>query len=181
MPERTCSQCGEPSGGAKYCSQPCRSRASYERRRSDPAAWDRYLSRLRARYVPTGNPPGPKPVQSHCDECGCDGKHFAKGLCRRHYYRARWAAGLDGATSSSLILTSMASLYGTVTPKLKQVKCVVTVGLLVDCPWCGVVMAAHSNSGRTCPECSTTVELNPEEVSWVISEAHTTRQSALTA
>lgn len=153
MEERTCPVCDEPLGDARkrYCSRRCQAHGVHVA----------------------------GPTDHQCDRCNA--KHFAKGLCRRHYYRARWAAGLDGATSSALILTGMASLYGTVAPKPKPVKCIVTVGLLVDCPWCGVVMAAHSGSGRTCPECSTTVELNPEEVSWVISEAHTTRRSTLTA
>lgn len=153
MDERTCPACGHPFGDARkrYCSRRCQ-----------------------AHGVHTAGP-----ADRRCDRCA--DKHFAKGLCRRHYYRARYAAGHDGATSKTLILNGMASLHGTGHPKPKPVKCIVTVGLLVDCPWCGVAMASHSDSGRTCPACSTTVELNPEEVSWVISEAHTTRRSTLTA
>ena len=75
----------------------------------------------------------------------------------------------------------MASLHGVSAPKPKPIQCRVTVGVLVDCPACGMGMGAHSASGRTCPHCSTVVELNPEDVEWLISEMRSTRRSQPTA
>ena len=98
--QRPCVQCGEmywpKSTNQKFCSGRCAERAKYERVRSDPDKWSAYLSRVRGRYSPTGNPPGHAPSRFGCEKDGCSGKHFALGLCRSHYRRRRWAEGRDG-------------------------------------------------------------------------------------
>lgn len=109
-----------------------------------------------------------------CGAGDCDRQHYAKGVCRKHHSQNRRAAGLGASKIRSIVLFSMASLYGAAMPKVKPVKCKVTVGLMVECPWCGSFMSGTSSASRYCRACWTTVELNPEEVSWVIYETHST-------
>lgn len=68
----------------------------------------------------------------------------------------------------------MASLHGALFPKPKPIKGRVTIGFMASCPWCDTWMGCTGEAARFCRHCGTTVQLNPEELAWVISEAHST-------
>lgn len=158
---------------ARYCSQRCRGQASYLRKKATPEAWEQYLADCRKRYVPKGRPPGPAPKQVTCGVDGCDAKHLARGMCRKHY-RA-WQYEQDGdKRNPETVIGGMASLFGAYFPKPKPIKVRLTVGVMAYCPWCAATLAATSPTDRYCRGCGTTVVLNEEEVSWVISERRST-------
>lgn len=73
-----------------------------------------------------------------------------------------------------MTLNGVAWLHGVYAPKVKVVRCRVTVGVLADCPRCDTTMGATSPTDRICPACFTTVRLNEEEVEWVTSEKRST-------
>lgn len=170
---RTCPVCEETfeaNGTRRYCTRVCLEKAKYQRLRNDPEKWAKQLESLRARYVP--RPPRPSRKPCAIDDCGY--LSWAKGLCGPHYAKRRRALGLDGPKNPITVIGSTASLYGAYFPKPKRIKVRVTVGVMAFCPWCDALMAASSPIDRTCRKCGTTVTLNAEEVSWVISEKRLT-------
>lgn len=183
MQERTCAECGvtlaEASGRGRQptaCelhlpSSYWRERVKYLRSK-ETGAYARKLAAKRAKYVPTPR----AVVERSCEVGGCSRRHLARGLCSVHYKRARYAEGLDGSATERLVLHGVASLFGASAPKVKPVVCIRTIGLMVECPRCHDLMAGLSPHSRYCPSCWTTVELNPEEVSWVTSEGRLTRR-----
>ena len=120
---------------------------------------------------------GPGPAHL-CEILTCDGKHLAKGLCKKHY-SARHKRLKPTPTRSTVILDCIASLYGMAQPKVKTVDVWIldNGGATVWCPWCGSTMAFALPEFRFCPMCATTVVLNPEELTWVISERLSIRPS----
>ena len=113
-----------------------------------------------------------------CDIPTCERKHLAKGLCKKHY-SARQKRLKPTPTRSTVILDCIASLYGMAQPKVKTVDVWIldNGGATVWCPWCGSTMAFALPEFRFCPMCATTVVLNPEELTWVISERLSIRPS----
>jgi hypothetical protein len=110
---------------------------------------------------------------------GCEQKHLARGMCRKHY-RAWQYANSGDQKNPIQIIGGMASLFGAYFPKPKPIKVRVPVGVMAYCPWCDAVMGAISGGRRFCRNCGTTVVLNPEEVSWVISEKRSIEASTRT-
>jgi hypothetical protein len=108
----------------------------------------------------------------------CDAKHFARGMCRNHYYRDRWAAGLDGSSAQGVTLSAVCHRWATSAPKVKAVSCQLTVGIMPSCPMCDALMSPLSAHHFICRSCWTDAEFNPEEVSWLATSAkHSTIQS----
>lgn len=107
-----------------------------------------------------------------CQVEGCESKHLAKGMCRLHWRRSRYAT--EGRNPTT-VLFAMVSLRGAHLPTVKPVKARVTVGVMVDCPACPDIMAASDPVRRVCRSCGTTALLNEEEVSWLTSERRSTR------
>lgn len=109
-----------------------------------------------------------------CSIPTCERRHLAKGLCSMHYKREQPST----SALPTFLLDCLASLNGISPVKVKPIEIrLVGHGTLVRCPWCSSTMAFTSTAFRTCPMCATTVVLNPEELSWVISETLSTRQS----
>ncbi len=174
MEERTCRDCGDavfkkPGVGRWPVRCPeCRSAngdaAKYDQLRSDPERWSAWLAKRRATYTP--KPPRPLRL---CTVDDCSAKHLARGMCRKHYRSWQWANGEEVAKPTHII-GSMASLHGAYYPKPKMVKVKVATGVLAYCPACTSLMGAVDEEHRYCNSCGTTLTLNMEEVSWVISE-----------
>lgn len=122
-----------------------------------------------------------------CSRPDCVRKHLAGGFCRNHYYKDRRDRGIDDRKNRRVdsppqvaVLTAMASLHGAYFPTPKAVKARVTIGLMVDCPWCPDIMAALNPHDRVCRTCGTTLTLNAEEVEWLTSERRSLRASLQT-
>lgn len=182
MDQPTCPHCGgvvPPAAGKRvriYCSGVCKQRAKdarkMERYRNDPE----FRAVVLARQTKRARAMGVRPMIRRDEQCGsanCEGKHFAKGFCRRHYYADRRNQGLDHGCEL-ILLNAVARLHGVGDAKVKPVKCRVGIGVLVTCPACGATMCAKTPHERTCPACRTTALLNPEEVAWVISARRST-------
>lgn len=196
MPEldgcRVCGLVMEPGAGARerlYCSEPCKNRAKWERRKAvyqaERAAG--MTPRMRAYQTERSRRMGVRPQRTgtleSCRECGGEfegvlGKRYCTVTCREAAAdrRERQRAGL-GET----VLSGTASLFGAYAPKAKPIKVRIAVGALAFCPWCDSMLAAASDTHRACRSCGTTAELNEEEVAWAISEAHSTRTLQPTA
>lgn len=173
-PPRPCAVCEQtfnPDASLqKYCSSRCRERAKYASLKANPERYAAYLARTRTRYTPKP----PRPIRT-CDQAECDGKHLARGMCRKHYRAWQWAQGAE-SPNPAIIIMGMASLHGALFPKLKPIKVRPAVGVMAHCPWCDSLMGATSPVDRACRSCGTTVVLNEEEVSWAISERRSTVQ-----
>lgn len=120
----------------------------------------------------------PRRPKGTCAAADCDRPHLARGLCSLHYRRSR--AERD-QRHPWIVLWASASLRGAYMPKVKRVRAKVTVGVMVACPACGDWMGAPTPTARVCCACGTTLELNPEEVSWATLEKHSTLRSTRTA
>lgn len=183
---RVCGLIMAPGAGSRvrlYCSEPCKNRAKWERRKSvyhaELAAGvtprlrkyqnDRY-HRMGGRSRYTGT------VES-CRECagefeGMLGKVYCTVTCREAAADRRER---ERAGRAEVLLGATASLFGAYFPKPKKIKAWVTVGVMAICPWCEANMTATSLTNRLCRQCGTTAELNQEEVEWVTSEKRLTK------
>jgi hypothetical protein len=182
---RACDECGSSywplAEKQRFCSNPCRERSKYRDRRADPAQWEPYLTRRREKYTPK-----PKPAPRQCSVVSCDAKHFALGLCRKHYRRRRWTQGRDGrdvAAGRRIPVGALAKHYdaeGNFTEEPYAVRVYVEVSGVIfpHCPECGRIMFKIPETDpmdlRDCGSCRLRVNLNAEEVSWVISERRST-------
>ena len=164
---RRCEICGieyaPRADNQLYCSTTCRERAKYRATRTDPDRWAAYLRKARSKYEPR---PRVK-VDRRCEMDGCNERHFAKGLCRSHYYQARWAAGKDGATVATVTLSAMCHRWAATKPKVKRVRCRHTVGIMPECPMCSTLMRSLSGIHFICQSCWVEAEFNAEEVAWL--------------
>ena len=108
-----------------------------------------------------------------CDRPDCERKHCARGLCHKHYYQLRAQEGLD-RTAVTVWLNGVIVRKGKLS-RLESLRCKVTVGLLVECPDCGLCIGGASEYERSCVTCQIVVRLNPEEVAWTIADQHALR------
>lgn len=197
--DRTCGVCGAIYRARgfkqKYCSSGCREKAKYQSVRSDPDRWEQVKSNARARYVPTGRPPGSAPIHVGCAVPGCDRKHCARGLCSKHYYATRRASGetdSKGCTAAPPdLLRALVKRYDESGEFIEE-PWVTTARVRVDsslvrasCPCCnrGYMRAVSPESREfwDCGECRARVRLNQEEVEWLASGKRSMSQSPRTA
>ena len=179
MTYRTCAQCPNvfksPSAARLYCSELCKSRAKWDRRKAvyhqERAAGTvprirAYQKRRRAALGIQTMQTGITGECAHCGDCfaGVLGKVYCSPTCRR---RSKYDAENRNSTT---VIMGTASLHGALFPKPKPIKVRLTCGVMAHCPWCESFMTAASPTYRACLNCGTTVELNQEEVEWAISE-----------
>ena len=162
MQDRMCANCGDAPARRIYCSSRCKDAAGHRRR-----------------YVPT-----PRMfADRRCEVADCDAQYFAKGMCKPHYRRDRWAQGLDGRTNRQreTVLNAMCSRFSAFAPKAKPVRVALTIGIMPTCPSCSGRMAPMTPDHFLCCGCSTDAKFNAEEVSWLASENRSTARSVRTA
>ena len=184
---RSCELCGDVylprSTVQRYCSARCREVVKYRARKADPIRWAAALEQKRRKYTPRPR----EMAQRQCSASGCEAKHFALGLCRSHYRRKRWAEGRDGreAASSRAPIGALAKHYdatGTFVEEPFPVAVYADLSptlVFPRCPECSAMLRKLSADSdpldiRDCVPCRLRVNLNAEEVAWVISERRST-------
>lgn len=150
----TCASCGTCTPRPRFCTDRCKRRVK-ERRK---------YQRTRA-YVP------PR-ATALCGQPGCVRPHRARNLCGTHYNQQRRAEGYDVA-SPVFTLNGIVRTPQRPAARSQRVLCRVAVGLLARCPSCHATMGATALHVRVCLPCEVSVELNPDEVSWLVTEART--------
>lgn len=189
-----CAACGALTVCPKFCCDRCNTKFQYETQKADGRAAAKaakaseryrtdpeYREQIRKRWTAYSRAAGRRPrvtgEVSKCPECGGDfagmvNKVYCSPSCRTRASNRRLRGGCPPAS-----LFAMTSRFGAFAPRLEPITGRIAVGLIVDCPNCSQTMNATGPADRYCVGCGTTLALNPEEVSWVISEKRSTRPS----
>lgn len=181
-----CRECGGTVSGQRvYCSQQCKERFAWRKRKAklhvDPEYHRQQLDADTARRRASGIKPMSRSV---CAEAGCERPVAGRGLCKKHYQQERRRLGEVDHRGCKLragswhpeevVLFAVCSKPDLPT-KIKRVAALVTVGIMPKCPLCDVFMAPDSGHSFTC-SCGVHAEFNAEEVSWLVISAHHSRQ-----
>jgi hypothetical protein len=127
----------------------------------------------------------PQGPERRCEIPDCSSKHLARSLCRKHYYQDRYRRGLDRREGPEIVpaLLKRYDMAGEFTSEATPRRLLARIAgqlLIPECPDCGRIMVKVPNESldlRDCGQCRVRVLLNDEEVSWLISEEHSRRQS----
>lgn len=183
-----CRECERPIGARRtYCSQRCKERFAWRKRKAKLQSDSDYHRQQLEADTMRRRAAGVRPLRrSVCSTEGCDRSVKGRGLCRKHYERARrWlgeidrhgckrdAAG-DAWRVEEVVLSAVCSKPGLPT-KIKSVVALVTVGIMPRCPVCEQFMAPDSGHVFTCV-CGVHAIFNMDEVSWLSASAHAGRR-----
>lgn len=104
-----------------------------------------------------------------CEVDGCRAPHLARGMCKSHYRRQRWADGKDGPNRTSRVPRRWIEVGALANGRpciaagwtISLVRC---TGVWVRCPSCQAFTTALDLVVRRCEDCDVTMLLNEEEL-----------------
>lgn len=111
-----------------------------------------------------------------CGVDGCARVLHSRGVCRKHWAAERRREGVSGWGVEKHVLSAMCNRWSSSAPKVKKIVCLLTVGIMPECPMCDALMSPLSGHHFLCRNCWTEALFNLEEVSWLAtSGARSTR------